>query len=73
MYLKFQLNPLNGSGVVAIINFEFNQLSFSASVLQKLNNILIIQRYILWKFKCNPFNSWEVVDIMNLNSNNGAV
>ena len=25
--LKFWLNPLNGSGVVATINFQFNQLS----------------------------------------------
>ena len=37
MQLKFQLNPLNGSGVVAIINFEFNQLSCLAGNLQKLN------------------------------------
>ena len=37
MHLKFQLNPLNYSKVVAIINFEFNQLSCLAANLQKLN------------------------------------
>ena len=37
MHLKFQLKPLNSSGVVAIINFEFNQLSYLASDPRKLN------------------------------------
>ena len=37
MHLKFQLNPLNGSGVVAIINFKFNQISCLAGDQQKLN------------------------------------
>ena len=37
MHLKFQLNPLNGSGVVAIINFEFNQISCLVADWQKLN------------------------------------
>ena len=37
MHLRFQLNPMNGSGVVAIINFEFNQLSYLAADPRKLD------------------------------------
>ena len=37
MHLEFQLNPLNGSGVVAIINFELNQLSCLAADPWKLD------------------------------------
>ena len=36
MHLKFQFHPLNGSGEVAIINFEFNQISCFAGNPLKL-------------------------------------
>ena len=37
LHLKFWLNPFNGSGVVAIINFQFNQLSCLAADPRKLD------------------------------------
>ena len=37
MQLKFQLYPLNGSGVVATMNFQFNQLSCLAADPRKLD------------------------------------
>ena len=37
MHLKFWLNPLNSSGVVAIINFQFNPLSCLAADPWKLD------------------------------------
>ena len=37
LHLKFWLNPLNSSGVVATINFQFNQLSCLAVDPRKLD------------------------------------
>ena len=68
MLWKFQLNPLNGSGVVAIMNLS----TIAAVVLEQFGKNQIngaqlgIISYILRKSQLNSLNGWGVVAMIDL-------
>ena len=68
---------MNGWEVVAIINFEFNQFSCLTALcknyIDSAHAQLILQRYMLWKFQCNPSNGSAIVALIDLSTICAAV